>query len=198
MKLTEIKRKNIIDAAITEFRERGFLGAKTTNIAKRAGVSSRTLYNHFESKEDLFLAISEIMIERNTAMQMVPYDPAKALKSQLIEALKTYIAIITEPEVMGLNRMVISELLRDIERAQTFFDEMTTHDYPIRQLISEAMTAGALKKADPEYVTKQLLGLIKTFFFWPTFLLGDTSDQNTINVMEDCVDMLLKHYEKTS
>ena len=38
MKLTEKKRWSIIEAAIEEFREQGFLGAKTTRIAKRAGV----------------------------------------------------------------------------------------------------------------------------------------------------------------
>ncbi len=49
MKLTELKRESIIKAAIEEFREHGFLGAKTTRIAKKAHVSSRTLYNHFDS-----------------------------------------------------------------------------------------------------------------------------------------------------
>ncbi|MEM7041061.1 MAG: helix-turn-helix domain-containing protein, partial [Bacteroidota bacterium] len=73
MKLTEKKRKDIIDAAIDEFREQGFLGAKTTSIARRANVSSRTLYNHFESKDALFEAISEIMMEQNRSMKPVPF-----------------------------------------------------------------------------------------------------------------------------
>ena len=68
MKRTEKKRKDIIDAAIDEFKEQGFLGAKTTSIAKKANVSSRTLYNHFESKEALFDAISEIMLEQKLTL----------------------------------------------------------------------------------------------------------------------------------
>ena len=73
MKRTEKKRKDIIDAAIDEFEEQGFLGAKTTSIAKKANVSSRTLYNHFESKEALFEAISQIMLEQNRSMEPVPH-----------------------------------------------------------------------------------------------------------------------------
>ncbi|NER19527.1 MAG: TetR/AcrR family transcriptional regulator [Symploca sp. SIO1C2] len=196
MKLTEKKRKNIIEAAIEEFREQGFLGANTTRIAKRAGVSSRTLYNHFESKEELFKAISQIMIERNTAMKPVAYNPDQPLNQQLVDALERYVAVITEAEVMGLNRMVISELLRDLERSRAFFAEMVTHDYPITQLIKDAMEAGALRPAEPEYAASQLLGLVKNFFFWPEFLLGEKLASE--GVMQDCVAMFLSHYKTDS
>ena len=194
MKLTEKKRQNIIEAAIAEFRSQGFLGAKTTQIAKRAGVSSRTLYNHFESKEELFRAISQIMIERNSVMGPVSYDPTRDLKAQLVEALERYVEVITEPEAIGLNRMVISELLRDLDRSRTFFAEFETHDYPITQMLSEAMDAGALRRSDIRLAANQLLGLVKSFFFWPEFLLGEK--QNVSGVMEDCVEMFLAHYQE--
>lgn len=192
MKLTEIKRENIIDAAIEVFREQGFLGAKTTDIAKRAGVSSRTLYKHFENKEALFHAISEIMIERNSVMAPVSYDPSHDLAAQLAEALERYVRVITEPDAIGLNRMVIAELLRDQERARAFFAEFETHDYPVTDLIKGAMEAGALRKTDPAYAANQLLGLVKTFFFWPEFLLGEKQDPD--GVMKDCVAMFLSYY----
>lgn len=192
MKFTEKKRENIIEAAVEEFREQGFLGANTTRIAKRADVSTRTLYKHFSNKEELFHAISEIMIERNSAMAPVAYDPDRALEEQLVEALNRYVAVITEEEAMGLNRMVIAELLRDLERSRAFFAEFATHDYPITNLIAEAMEAGALRKVDPAYAANQLLGLVKTFFFWPEFLLGE--EQQTDGIMEDCVAMFLAHY----
>ncbi|MDD9901976.1 MAG: TetR/AcrR family transcriptional regulator [Rhodospirillaceae bacterium] len=192
MILRDKKRQAIIEAAIAEFQEQGFLGAKTTNIAKRASVSSRTLYNHFPSKEDLFDAIAEIMMARNSTMAPVPYDPDRPLKQQLSEALETYVGVITESQTIGLNRMVISELLRDLKRSQAFFSEMATHDYPITQLIADAMDAGVLRRADPNYAASQLLGLVKTFFFWPEFFLG--SKQDTSGIMEDCVAMFLNHY----
>ncbi|WP_367648090.1 helix-turn-helix domain-containing protein [Ruegeria arenilitoris] len=70
-----------MEAAVEEFREHGFHGANTTRIAKRAGVSSRTLYNHFESKDALFEAIAQIMIERNCVMAPVPYDADRDLNA---------------------------------------------------------------------------------------------------------------------
>ena len=194
MKLTEKKRENIINAAIEEFREQGFLGAKTTSIAKRANVSSRTLYNHFESKEALFEAISEIMIERNWSMEPVPYDPQRDLADQLKDALWRYVGVITEETAIGLNRMVMSELIRDLDRSRQFFAETETHNYPITRLISEAMDAGAIRKADPALATSQLLALTKNFFFWPEFFLGESPTPKT--VMDDCVAMFLAHYKR--
>lgn len=193
MKRTEIKRKNIIDAAIEEFREQGFLGAKTTSIAKRANVSSRTLYNHFESKEALFEAISQIMIEQNSRMEPVPYDPARDLADQLKDALWRYVEVITEETALGLNRMVISELTRDLDRSRQFFAETVAHDYPMTRLIAEAMEAGAIRKADPALATNQLLALVKNFFFWPEFFLGESPTPK--DVMDDCVTMFLAHYK---
>ena len=192
MKLTEKKRQDILDAAIEEFRNQGFTNAKITHIAKLAQVSSRTLYNHFETKEALFDAVCQIMLAKNSAMEPVPYDPNRDIAEQLVDALKSYISVITQPESIGLQRVVISEFLRDIERSKVFFTEAASHDYPLTLLIEQAMLAGVLKQAPPEYATGQLLALIKNFFYWPEFLLGESLAPET--VMEDCVAMFLAHY----
>ncbi|MCG7573394.1 TetR/AcrR family transcriptional regulator [Phaeobacter sp. CNT1-3] len=194
MKRTEKKRKDIIDAAIEEFREQGFLGAKTTAIAKRANVSSRTLYNHFDSKDALFAAISEIMIERNGSMEPVSYDPTRAFPEQLKDALWRYVEVITEETTIGLNRMVMSELIRDLDRSRQFFTEIAAHDYPVTQLIREAMTAGVLRQGDADLATGQLLALVKNFFFWPEFFLGQNPTPK--DVLDDCIAMFLAHYEE--
>lgn len=194
MKRTEKKRKDIIDAAIEEFREQGFLGAKTTAIAKRANVSSCTLYNHFDSKDALFAAISEIMIERNGRMEPVSYDPTRAFPEQLKDALWRYVEVITEETTIGLNRMVMSELIRDLDRSRQFFTEIAAHDYPVTQLIREAMTAGVLRQGDADLATGQLLALVKNFFFWPEFFLGQNPTPK--DVLDDCIAMFLAHYEE--
>ena len=193
MKLTQRKRESIIEAAIEEFREQGFLGAKTTRIAKLAGVSSRTLYNHFETKEALFDVVCEIMLARSSVMSPVSYDPSRSLEEQLIDALEKYIGVITNSDSIGLQRIVISEFLRDLERSRRFFAKAASHDYPVTKLISEAMDSGALKKADPEYAANQLLGLVKSFFFWPEFLLGEKPKAD--GIMQDCVAMFLSYYK---
>lgn len=49
-RLTDRKREAIIQAAIAEFRANGFEITSMDKIAATAGVSKRTVYNHFLAK----------------------------------------------------------------------------------------------------------------------------------------------------
>jgi len=47
------KRKAIVEAALLLFTEKGFQGTPTSEIAKKAGVATGTLFNYFKTKEEL-------------------------------------------------------------------------------------------------------------------------------------------------
>src|ERR1700761_2110830 len=49
----------ILAAAVKEFTERGFEGARIDSIAQRAGVNKRMLYHYFGNKEALYVAVLE-------------------------------------------------------------------------------------------------------------------------------------------
>lgn len=49
-----VRRRSILAAARTVFTAQGFIGARTRDIAEEAGISEAILYQHFESKENLF------------------------------------------------------------------------------------------------------------------------------------------------
>ena len=51
--------ENILQAAMEEFSDKGFLGASLRQIVKRAGVTTGAFYGYFSSKEALFNAIVE-------------------------------------------------------------------------------------------------------------------------------------------
>jgi AcrR family transcriptional regulator len=50
------KRQDLVDTAIRLFNQRGFHGTGIDLIAEEAGVSKKTMYHHFRSKEELILA----------------------------------------------------------------------------------------------------------------------------------------------
>ena len=193
MKLTDKKRKNIIEGAIEEFQAHGFRGAKTTQIAKRANVSTRTLYKHFESKEALFDAISEIVISQKSTVSIAQFDPSRDFAAQLEEALERHVAAMTEPEVIALTRMVTAQMLINLERSRAYNAQLATFQNPITQLISEAMEAGVIRKADPIYAARQVISLVREFFYTPEFMLGQKKEKE--GVMSDCIEMFLSHYK---
>lgn len=70
-KISDDKRARILEAATTEFADKGFSAANINVIAKNASISIGSMYNYFASKEDLFLTVFD--------------DGYKILESALIE-----------------------------------------------------------------------------------------------------------------
>jgi AcrR family transcriptional regulator len=58
------RRERIVAAALEEFAAGGYAGTSMGAIAERAGITRAVLYDHFASKQALYLALLE---ERNTA-----------------------------------------------------------------------------------------------------------------------------------
>lgn len=60
----EATRARILEAAVEAFAEKGFLGASTREIARRAGTNQGLITYHFQSKEDLWRAAADSIFER--------------------------------------------------------------------------------------------------------------------------------------
>src|SRR5919201_6323793 len=61
-RLPEERLRQIIEAALEVFGERGLAGARLEEIAKRAGVSKGTIYLYFPNKEALFCEMIRQMV----------------------------------------------------------------------------------------------------------------------------------------
>ena len=56
-KTKDERREDILDAALEEFAERGYHGASTEDIARRAGISQPYVFRLFGTKKELFRAV---------------------------------------------------------------------------------------------------------------------------------------------
>ena len=56
-KSKEVRREEILDAAVTVFAEKGLHGASTEEIAKRAGISQPYVFRLFGTKKELYMAV---------------------------------------------------------------------------------------------------------------------------------------------
>lgn len=57
------KQKRIIDAALKEFKEKGFELASTNKIVKEAGIGKGMLFYYFNNKQDLYLYLIEYCLK---------------------------------------------------------------------------------------------------------------------------------------
>ncbi len=63
----DARREQILDVAIDVFGRSGYYGASMNDIAEAAGVTKPVLYQHFDSKSDLYRALLEAVGDRMLA-----------------------------------------------------------------------------------------------------------------------------------
>jgi AcrR family transcriptional regulator/L-amino acid N-acyltransferase YncA len=126
------RRAEILHAATAVFIERGYSGATTLEIARRAGASKTTIYMLFGSKEGL---LEELFQER---LRSIPLglDPDAAAESpdqyEFVRlSAERILSAAAAPETVALHRIALAEMMR--------FPELTP--IMIRARAHEGLTA---------------------------------------------------------
>ena len=82
-----LTRQLISDAATTMFATRGFDNVKVSEVADRVGVSEKTIYNYFPTKESLVLDNADESVER-MARALRERGPDESLTAVVVRAIK--------------------------------------------------------------------------------------------------------------
>jgi len=95
----EIRRQQILDAAVAYFAEAGF-GVQTRELSRRIGVSQPLLYRYFPSKQDLIAAVfDEVFLSQwNDGWIKGLKDRNLPLRDRLMQFY-----LHTQPRLTGLN-----------------------------------------------------------------------------------------------
>ena len=195
-RLTDRKRAAILDAAVAEFRESGYEATSMDRIAASAGVSKRTVYNHFPSKEVLFTRILEQMWERGADGLDIPYRADRPLRAQLLELVEQKMRLLHDPSFTDLARVAIAAGVHNPELARELIARMGVREEGLTAWVRAAAADGRLKAPDPVFASMQLQSLVKGFAFWPQIAMGQpplTAAQQA-QVTEAAVEMFLAYY----
>jgi TetR/AcrR family transcriptional regulator of autoinduction and epiphytic fitness len=195
-RLTDRKRQAIVQAAIAEFRDNGFDATSMDRVAASAGVSKRTVYNHFPSKEALFAEIMLQLWHSSMAQLNLAYHPERPLDQQLRELLQQKLTMLSEPNFLALARVAMAETIHSPERAQDMVARMGDREEGLTVWLRAAVADGRLKPVDPVFAAHQLHGLVKSFAFWPQVTMGQPplTEQAAQQVVETAVQMFLGYY----
>jgi TetR/AcrR family transcriptional regulator of autoinduction and epiphytic fitness len=197
LRLTDRKHAAIIHAAALEFRARGFDGTSMDQIAARACVSKRTVYNHFPSKEDLFREIVAQLAARSEPTEGFSFEAAHSLEEQLTAIGGTIIDTISDDDFINLARVVLSRFLQTPDLAErTIGRGQKPFRAGLMKWIREAVRAGDLDVADPDVAARQFVALLNSSAFWPQVLAGrpPLSAPERDSVLQSTVSMFLDHY----
>jgi len=116
------RRRRLIEAAEQVFLEVGYSDATMHAIAVRAGMSKKTLYQIFPTKESLFAAL--IADHEETLIAAIDADDGThSPQERLEDFLRQAAHLLLSPSRIGMHRLVISETLRCPELARAFHRE---------------------------------------------------------------------------
>jgi len=131
-KSKEVRREEILDAALVEFAERGLHGASTEDIARRAGISQPYVFRLFGTKKALFTAVvsrcfrqtHELFaraaegrrgVEALEAMGEAYIERLRTDRTQLLAQMQAYAAC-DDPEIRKVVQDGYGDLVTFVER----------------------------------------------------------------------------------
>jgi len=170
------KRTAIIEAATTAFLHHGYLGTSMDAIATAAGVSKQTVYKHFADKQHLFSAI--VITTVNDASDPV-YNEVRDLQdsgdieADLRDLARRQLAVVIQPRLMQLRRLVIAEAGRFPELGRTFYEQGPGRTIAALAATFEQLAArGVLQLQDPLLAASHFNWLIMSAPLNEAMLLG--------------------------
>jgi TetR/AcrR family transcriptional regulator, mexJK operon transcriptional repressor len=168
------KREQILVGAQRVFLREGFAAASTDTLAKEAGVSKRTLYAYYPTKEQLFVDVLRgLTIEHpqvrvlDFVREMSPRSPQE-LREALIGLSSKVLSVLMNPDYLALMRTMIAESARFpqlIELVRTIIPAQAFRE--VVGLLQRAQEHGIALHSNMEVLARMFIGP------WLTYVLLD-------------------------
>ena len=144
--------------------DHGFAGTSMSALARAVGVQKASLYHHFASKEDLFIAcVTEGYEGTVRRLEALREDPGLTDGDRIRSTMDELYRINLETSV-GRMAPLISEVAQDIPSvAETFHAGFITRQYGIvRGMVEDGIARGTFDSVDPLGMQHLIFGPIIT------------------------------------
>lgn len=154
------RKRQLVDAAVALFAERGYAATRISDICERAGVAKGLFYWYFPTKLDLFSELVRSMrhrLRRAQADAMVPdADPVERVRQGTAASVRFMAEHATYFSLLDIERSnpSIDDALRS--GSEVYLDDVTA-------LIRAAQQSGQIPDADPRLLALGVLGTVSSF-----------------------------------
>jgi AcrR family transcriptional regulator len=164
-------RNRIIDAALEVFALKGFKGATTKEIAKRARVNEVTLFRLFKSKKALFAAAIQERLPLAEIERRMTFDTQRPINDVLFENIKTVLGVVRANK--HLYMLMLGESWRQTKsRDSPLMQPLNAALDYVSSFLQAQMDAGRLAKTDSRLCSMALMGSVQ-FYFMNTYVMSN-------------------------
>lgn len=194
----DVRRQSIVAVARDAFLRDGYGGTSMSSIAAAIGGSKTTLWSYFRSKQDLFAAVIDDMVERYGEALRIPLpadgDPAETMRALARSLMKT----LMRPQIIALHRMVTGEAGRFPELGQVLYERGPARGHArVSAWLALLMEQGVLRKADALIAAKQFVALCQSGQFQKRLIGAQRKvDTTALNdEIEQAVETFMRAYK---
>ena len=201
MSKRDAKRQAILDVAYRLFRSKGFDATSISEINAEVGGSKSTIYSHFPSKEELFVAcmvasaenfLAAVTTQASSQMTQPEGSPESILRDYSVR----FLGFVCSPEMVDVQRLMIAEAHRS-GIGKLFYTKLEGLRGHVVTLLSQLMESGILRHEDPQLAAEHLRGLLQSELLEPLLLQVRTDcpdDHEVASVANRAVSAFLRAY----
>lgn len=177
-------RRKISNAALALFIKKGICGTTTKEIASRARVSEGTIYNYFESKDDLAYKLFAHYMDKFREALAESFSDSAAPEEKLERLVETFFKFAErEPKaytyVMVAHYTELTKMPRIRKKPMDVFVEV----------VEEGMRKGVFNAAEKNLGAAHVIGIVtRTILFHKNGLLDSSPER----IIDDTVKSALK------
>jgi AcrR family transcriptional regulator len=184
------RREQIVGAATRVFAEKGFRRATTREVARAAGVSEGTIYNYFEDKDALLLAILDRLNETERRAADFEEEMDTDFRGFLEQYLRRRMSLIWENREVF--RVVLSEMLVNAELRERYLRHVVDPTMSIaEENFRSRMEQGEVLETDAPLAMRSVAGTVLGILVLG--LLGDEEINSRWEEVPDVLAGLLIH-----
>jgi AcrR family transcriptional regulator len=139
----EERRRQILDAAVRTFAQKGYHACRVSDIAEAAGVAYGLVYHYFESKEAVLEAIFRdtwgMMLKAIEAVEETEDSPREQLRKTAAIVLRTWR---NDPDLV---RVLVREVTRSGEQMQREVGEIALAFEALQRIVKRGQDQGVFR-----------------------------------------------------
>jgi len=183
----EEAKKKVLDAALTVFKEKGYFKSTMEDIANRLGISKSAIYQYFDSKDQLLMALYTSGPE-NLRSQF-----SAASKRGLVATAKEVFDSMGTRENADLFADFLAEASRNPDLQKVLRDNIERFNAIVEDLVKERNPKMSPEEIERAHQVAAMMGLV--FNGLASWLAIGVPDSEVKELWGKSVDMLLGPYE---
>lgn len=192
----EARPRELLDAALALFVEKGFTATRAEEVAARAGVSKGTLFLYFQSKEDLFKAVIRENIGSLFPAWNEELDTFKGNCTEMVKyAMNAWWERVGNTAASGIAKLVISEA-QNFPDVAAFYqaDVVAPGTHLLQRILQRGVDSGEFRAMDTNSAVYALIAPMIFLMMWKHSMGACAASANIIDPQKFIhmqVDMLL-------